>query len=475
LNRFIEDIDTPKQILYLSGFIMSCKDFSPGSDSLLSSIATYLSCKDFSPGSLPLSSSTTGLQFYTNPTRLSPTLSTLLPSYQGSLDRTIDVLDILKWIYYFSGSNLISENVSPESASLFSSAAAHKCYTSSTSGFNLSCKDFSPGFLSPSSTTTVHQIYTNPKWILHSSGFKFSYKDFSPSARPRTMILTQLFNYQGVLNCSFEDIDIPKQILYLSGFNMRCKDFSPGSLPLSSPTTGLQLYTSAAVYKCYTNPSSGFNLSCKDFSSGFLPLSLPTTVHQFYTNPTRSCPTLQTLYLSGFIMSCKDFSPGFSSVNFNCKDFSPGSAPFPPLHISPTSDFNFSCKDFSLGFASLWLLIPNQFYTSSAWFSAILSTLLSNYLGDANFNCKDFFPDPISIPSSIAPQQFHTNGFNFCCKDFSPGLSFSSSLVPPLLLTLYRDSTLLGESCLVLQLRKILTFLNRFTGVINVLMDSLPY
>ena len=104
LNRSIEDIDIPKQILYLSGFNRSCKDFSPGSASLLSSIAVYLSCKDFSPGFLPLSSPTTGLQFYTNPTRLSPTLSTLLSNYQGSLNRTIDVLDILKWISYFSGS-----------------------------------------------------------------------------------------------------------------------------------------------------------------------------------------------------------------------------------------------------------------------------------------------------------------------------------------------------------------------------------
>jgi len=347
LNRFIEDIDIPKQTLYSSGFILSCKDFSPGSDSLLSSIATYLSCKDFFPGFLPLSSSTTGLQFYTNPTRLSPTLSTLLPNYQGSLNRTIDVLDILKWILYFSGFNLIGENVSPVSAFLFSSAAAHKCYTSSTSGFNLSCKDFSPGFLSPSPTTTVHQLYTNPKWILHPSGFKFSYKDFSPSARP--MIPTPLFNYQGVLNCSIEDIDIPKQTLYLSGLNMRCKDFSPGFLPLSSPTTGLQLYTSAAVHKCYTSSISGFNLSCKDFSFGFFSLSSPTTVHQFYTNPTRRCPTLLTLltnYQISYSYTTDDvdilkwilYSNGFK---FNYKDFSPSARPRTmTLYLS---GFNMSC------------------------------------------------------------------------------------------------------------------------------------
>jgi hypothetical protein len=252
--------------------------------------------------------------------------------------------------------------------------------------------------------------------------------------------MTPLVNYQISSSYTTDDVDILKWILYSNGFKLNYKDFSPSARPRTMIST--QLFNYQGV----------LNRSIED-------IDIPK----------------QILYLSGFNMSCKDFSPGFSGVNFNCKDFSPGSAPFPPLHISPTSDFNFSCKDFSLGFASLWLLIPNQFYTSSAWFSAILSTLLSNYLGDANFNCKDFFPDPISIPSSIAPQQFHTNGFNFCCKDFSPGLSFSSSLVPPLLLTLYRDSILLGESCLVLQLRKILTFLNRFTGVINVLMDSLPY
>jgi hypothetical protein len=347
--------------MYFSGFNRSCKDFSPGSASLLSSTAAYLSCKDFSLRFLPLSFSTTGPQFYTNPTRLSSTLPNLLSNYQGSLNRTIDVLDILKRILYLSGFNLIGGNVSPESASLFSSATAHKCYTSSTSGFNLSCKDFSSEFLFPSSPTTGPLLYTNStklspmlqtlsanyqdsssfttddvdilKWTLHSSGFKFSYKDFSPSARPRTTISTLLSNYQGVLNRSIEDIDIPKRILYLNGFNM----------------------------------------------------------------------------------SSKDFSPGFSGDNFNCKDFSPGSALFPLLHISPTSDFNFSCKDFSLGFASL---PANQFYTSSKWLSAILSTLLSNYL--SGFNCKDFFPDPICILPSIAPQQFHTNGFNFCCKDFSP-------------------------------------------------------
>ena len=78
------------------------------------------------------------------------------------MNRSIDFLDILKWILYLSGFNLIGENFFPESASLFASAAAHKCYTNSTSGFNLSCKDFSPGFLSSSSPTTVHQFYTNP-------------------------------------------------------------------------------------------------------------------------------------------------------------------------------------------------------------------------------------------------------------------------------------------------------------------------
>jgi len=160
LNRSIEDIDIPKQILYLSGFNRSCKDFSPGSASLLSSISVYLSCKDFSPGFLPLSSPTTGLQFYTNPARLSSTLPTLLSNYQGSLNRSIDVLDILKWILYFSGFNPIGVNLHPGSAFLFASAAAHKYYTSSTSGFNLSCKDFSPGLLPPSSPTTVHQSYT---------------------------------------------------------------------------------------------------------------------------------------------------------------------------------------------------------------------------------------------------------------------------------------------------------------------------
>ena len=41
------------------------------------------------------------------------------------------------------------------------------------------------------------------KRILHSSGLK----DFSLSPRPRTMIPTQLFNYQGVLNRFIEDID----------------------------------------------------------------------------------------------------------------------------------------------------------------------------------------------------------------------------------------------------------------------------
>jgi len=281
---------------------------------------------------------------------------------------------------YLSGFNLIGENVSPGSASLFASAAAHECHTNSSSGFSLSCKDFSSGFLSLSSPTTVHQFYTNPtrhsptpstllanqqsnssytidvldilKWILYSSGFT-SYKDFSPSARPSST---------GVLNCVIEAIDIPRRIIYPSGLNM----------------------------------------------------------------------------------SCKDFSPGFSGVNFNCKDFFTGFALFPPLHICPTSDFNLSYKDFPPGLASLLSLIPtNQPHTSLTWLSVILLTLLSNYLDGSNFNCKDFFPDPISIFSSIALQQFQTNGFDFCCKDFSPGLSFSSSLVPPLLLTLYRDFILL--------------------------------
>jgi hypothetical protein len=151
------------------------------------------------------------------------------------------------------------------------------------------------------------------------------------------------------------------------------------------------------------------------------------------------------LYLSDFNTSCKDFSPGFCGVNSNCKDFSPGSALFPSLHISPTSDFNFSCKDSPLEFASRLSLIPaNQLHTSLTWLSVILLTLSSNYLDGFNFNCKDFVPDPISISSSIVPQQFQTNGLDFCCKDFSPGLSFSSSLVPPLLLALYRDFILLG-------------------------------
>ena len=113
----------------------------------------------------------------------------------------------------------------------------------------------------------------------------------------------------------------------------------------------------------------------------------------------------------------------FSGFNFSGKDFSPGSALFPPFHISSTSDFNFSCKDFSLGFVSLLSSIAaNQFHTSSTRLSITLLTLSSNYLGGFNFN---YF-------------------------------------------------ILLGELCSVLQLRKIFTFLNRFTGEINVHMDSLP-
>ena len=55
LNRTIEDIDIPKRSLNFSGFNLSCKDFSPGPVSLLSSIAAHLSYKDFSPGFLSLS------------------------------------------------------------------------------------------------------------------------------------------------------------------------------------------------------------------------------------------------------------------------------------------------------------------------------------------------------------------------------------------------------------------------------------
>ena len=357
LNRSFEDIVIPKWIMFFSGFNLSCKDFSPGSASLLSLIAAHLSCKDFFHGCLSLSSPTTGLQFYTNPTGLSPKLPTLLSNYQGSLNRSIDVFDILKWISYFSGFNLIGENFPPGSASLSSLAAAHKCYTSSTSGFNLSCKDFSPDFLSPSSPTTVHQFYTNP-------------------TRPSPILLTLLANYQSSSSYTSDDVDILEWILYPSGLELSYK---------------------------------------------------------------------RILYLSDFNTSCKDFSPGFNGVNFNYKDFSPGSALFPSLHISPTSDFNFSCKDSPLEFASRLSLIPaNQLHTSLTWLSVILWTLSSNYLDGFNFNCKDFVPDHISISSSIVPQQFQTNGLDFCCKDFSPGLSFSSSLVPPLLLALYRDFILLG-------------------------------
>jgi hypothetical protein len=524
LNRTIEDIDIIKRILYFSGFNLSCKDFSPGSASLLSPIAAHLSCKEFSLGFFPLSSLTTGLQIYTNPTRLSPKLPTLLSNHQGSLNRSIDALDIPKWILYFSGFNLIGENFSPGSASLFASAAAHECYTNSSSGFNLSCKDFSSGFLSLSSPSTgslnrsIEDIVIL-KWIMFFSGFKLnckdfspgpvsllasiaahlSYKDFSPGclslSSPTTglqfytnptrlspKLPTLLSNHQGSLNRSIDVLDILKWILYFSGFNLIGENFSPGSA---------SLFASAAAHEGYTNSSSGFNLSCKDFSSGFLSLSSPTTSSSSYstdhvdilkwilysssfkcsykdfspsTRPSTMIPTLslnyqgvlncaiedtdipkRILYPSDFNTSCKDFSPGFSGVNFNCKDFSPGSALLPSLLTSPTSDFNFSCKVFPLGFASLLSLIPaNQLHTSLTWISVILLTLSSNYLAGFNFTCKDFFPDTISICSSTAPQQSQTNGRGFCCKDFSPGLSFSSSLVPPLLLTLYRDFILLG-------------------------------
>ena len=91
-------------------------------------------------------------------------LLTLLSNYQAGLYRIIDDIDIHKRMLYFSG-------------------------------FNFSCKDFSPGF----------------------------------PARLSVMLLTLLSNYQISLNHYIDDIDILKWILYFSGFNFSCKDFSPGS------------------------------------------------------------------------------------------------------------------------------------------------------------------------------------------------------------------------------------------------------
>ena len=128
--------------------------------------------------------------------------------------------------------------------------------------------------------------------------------------------------------------------------------------------------------------------------------------------------------LSGFKPSCKDFSPGSASLI--------SSTIAHQFHTSSTSDLNFSCKDFSPGFASLLSSIAaNQFLTSSTRLSAILLTVLSNYLGGFNFNCKDFLRGSTSILSSTAPHQFHTNGFDFCCKESSTSLAVSSSLIPP--------------------------------------------
>ena len=337
------------------------------------------------------------------------------------------------------------------------------------------------------------------KWILYPSGFK----DFFPSARPSTMDPAPWFNYQGRLNRTIEDIDILKRILHSSGFNLSCKDFSPGSVSLPSvhqfyanPTgrspTLLTLLANyqAGPYRIIDDINilkrssyfSGLNFSCKDFSPGFAPLLPSTALRRFYTFPTRLNVTLLTLFTSyqnRLNHSIDDINIikgilRFSGFNFSCKDFSPGPVLFPPSHISLTSDFNFNCNDLSLGFASLLSSISvNQFHTITTWLSVILLTLLSNYLG--GFNFKDFHPGPTSILLSIAPQQFHTKGFDFYCKDFSPGHTFPFSRIPPLLLTLYKDFILFGELCLVLQFRKIFTSLNRFTGVINVLMDSLPY
>ena len=242
-------------------------------------------------------------------------------------------------------------------------------------------------FFSLSSPTTVHQFYTNP-------------------TRRSPTLLTLLLYYQAGLYRIIDDINILKRLLYFSSFNFSCKDFSPGFAPLLSSTALLR----------------------------------------FYTFPTRLNVMLLILF-SSYQNSLNHFIDGidilngilcFSGFNFSGKDFSPGPVFFPPSRISSTSDFNFSCKDFSLGFA--FLLPPisaNQFQSSSTWLSVILLTLLSNYLGGFNFNCKDFHPCPTSILLSIAPQQFHTKGFDFCCKDFSPGPTFSSSLIPLLLLTFF--------------------------------------
>ena len=191
------------------------------------------------------------------------------------MNRTIDDIDILKWILYFSGFNLICEDFSPRSASILSSTAAQKFHTSSTR-FSIMLltllSNYQAGLYRIIDDIDIH------KRMLYFSGFNFSCKDFSPGfpARLSVMLLTLLSNYQISLNHSIDDIDTLKWILYFSGFNFSCKNFFPGTASFPLPALEHQLYTSL----------------------GSAPLLPPTLLRLLQSSPARPSTTRITLLLN---------------------------------------------------------------------------------------------------------------------------------------------------------------------------------
>ena len=111
-------------------------------------------------------------------------------SDMGCLVQTI--IDILKWILFFSG-------------------------------FNFSDKDFPYGFATLSLPTAAHQFHTSVMKI-------------------KVMLLATLLHDRCSLICSIGDTNIRKRIPYFSGFNL------PPGFSLPSSTAGHQFYTNFILF-----------------------------------------------------------------------------------------------------------------------------------------------------------------------------------------------------------------------------------
>ena len=215
-------------ILYFRGFNFSDKDFSPGLASPYLSIVARHFHTSLSKTKAPLPSPTSSIsvhQFHTGLLKNTVTLLILSSHYWGSSNRTIENIDILIWILYFSGFNFSDKDFSLSSTSLFLLIAAYQFHTSLLMArimlSALSLHDRSSLF--HSTEAPVDQFHTSPMK-----------PDFS----------ALLSHYRSSLNSLSDAIHILKLILYCSNFNFSCKDFYPGFASfLSSAFTHQLNYT----------------------------------------------------------------------------------------------------------------------------------------------------------------------------------------------------------------------------------------